>query len=546
MEEIIAVKTSEQKQSTSVTPWTKTEVMYQIYPKSFFDSTGKKGTGDLRGITQKFDYIKNLGVNGIWLSPIFSSPMKDNGYDVSDYCAINPLYGTLEDFDELVREAHQRDLKVMLDFVPNHTSYIHPWFLESSSSRDNPKREWYIWRDPKPDGSPPNNWISVAGGSAWEYHEPTNQYYLHSFLKEQPDLNWWHGEVVEAMKETLRFWLRRGVDGFRMDVFYYLLKDQRFLDEPVNPHYKEGIDHPNEILTHIYSKDQPETLALMGQLADVLDEFENKFMVSETYVDTKRTAEIYTTSQKGLHAPFNFSLIFTRWGAQTYKQAIDEFQDALTNLGRSDHMPVYAIGNHDQSRIARRLGGEKQARIASLLQLTLPGMAFIYYGDEIGMKDVPIPKEKSNDVFGVNRDSQRTPMQWDRSDYAGFSKVAPWLPVSEYYQTRNVWIQERNSISILELYKRLIYMRSSPIFQKGTYERLHLGKEHILAFKRTYDQEEILIALNFSIEEQELVMEDVRGQLLVNTSLNLHPGDGYNLSSFPMFPLEGYVFLIEK
>lgn len=538
----------EKKQQPHIsTPWERNEVVYQIYPKSFFDSSGKKGSGDLRGITQKLDYIRDLGVNAIWLSPIFASPMKDNGYDVSDYYQINPLYGTLEDFEQLLAAVHEQGLKLMLDFVPNHTSFIHPWFLESASSKDNPKRDWYIWTDPKPDGSPPNNWISVAGGSAWEFHEKTGQYYLHSFLKEMPDLNYRNPDVVEAMKDVLRFWLNRGVDGFRMDVAYYLLKDNRFLDEPINPYYRPGIDHPNEYLTHLYSKDQPESLGIMKEFASVLAEFPNKFMVSETYVDIPKTVKIYETSEKGLHAPFNFSLIFAQWGAESYQRVIEEFAHALSLVNVDRAAPVYAIGNHDQSRIATRLKGEKQARVAAMLQLTLPGMSFIYYGDEIGMKDVAIPKGL-NDTFEVSRDPQRSPMQWDDSPNAGFTgpEATPWLPVSPFYRTRNVEVQELDDRSVLHLYRRLIDVHNSPVFQKGRYDRVDVTNSNVLAFKRVYDQEEVVVLLNFSDGKQEIQLEGIKATLLYNTSLSIQSGNGYNLTSFSLSPHEGYVFLIER
>lgn len=483
--------------------WYHQAVMYQIYPRSYKD-TNDDGIGDLQGIIEKLDYIKDLGVSGLWLSPIYPSPMYDNGYDIADYCNIDSQFGTLEQFDELIQKAHQRNLRVMLDFVPNHTSFQHPWFLESKSSKDNPKRDWYIWKDPKSDGSPPNNWITVFNnkeGSAWEWDETTRQYYLHSFFPEQPDLNWRNPEVVQAMHDVLRFWLKRGVDGFRVDVLYYLLKDERFLDEPVNPDYRPGIDHPNEKLKHIYSKDQPETLQLMSEFNAVLDEFQNKFMVSETYVSIPETIKIYTTSARKSHAPFNFHLIFQPFEAKAYKAIIDEFQTGL----QEQDLPVYVLGNHDQSRVATRLGGQQQARLAAMLKLTLPGVPFIYYGDEIGMEDYKeIPPEKRKDSFAeLNRDPERTPMQWNNLSYAGFSSVEPWLPVNPNYKKINVNNQEKNKHSTLFLYKSLLRLRRSlSSLLDGRYIPVATDRDEVLGYIRAFGNEEVLILLNFSNDEK--------------------------------------------
>jgi alpha-glucosidase len=468
--------------------------------------------------------------------------MVDNGYDIADYTDIDPRFGTLEDFDELVQKAHQQNLKVMLDFVPNHTSDQHPWFLESKSSKDNPKRDWYIWKDPKPDGSPPNNWISVfdnAIGAAWQWDEQTKQYYLHSFFPQQPDLNWRNPQVQQAMADVLRFWMNRGVDGFRVDVIYYLLKDERFLDEPVNPNYRPGIDHPNEILSHIYSKDQPDTLKLMGLFNDVLDEFGNKFMVSETYVSIAETIKIYTTSKSRAHAPFNFHLIFQPFEAKAYKAIIDEFQ---TSIAESD-LPVYVLGNHDQSRIATRLGGQAQARIAAMLKLTLPGMPFVYYGDEIGMEDFKdIPDEKRNDKFGaVSRDPQRTPMQWNDSEYAGFSKHEPWLPIHPNYKKINVQAQESDSSSMLSLYKKLLVLRRERIeFIDGRYFGVSVENEPVLAYMRAFGDEQLLILLNFSHEKQTFRLPYETVSMLLNTFLD-EKNPYIKQYSYQLRPYEGVI-----
>lgn len=518
--------------------WFPGSVIYQIYPRSYKDTT-HDGIGDLPGIIEKLDYIKELGVSAIWLSPIYPSPMLDLGYDIADYENIDPMFGTLSDFDHLVAETHRRQLKIMLDFVPNHTSSEHAWFQESRKSKTNPKRNWYIWKDPTQDGSPPNNWISVAGGSAWEFDAKTKQYYMHSFLKDQPDLNWRNPEVVEAMSNVLRFWLKRGVDGFRVDVFYYIFKDERYLDEPKNPDYKPDIDHPNEKLKHIYSKDQPETLEMMARFNDILDEFGNKFMVSETYVTIPETINIYTTSKSGSHAPFNFHLIFQPFEVKAYKSIIDEFQ---TNI-RDEDVPVYVLGNHDQSRIATRLGSEYAARVAAMMKLTLPGTPFIYYGDEIGMEDVVIPPEKRIDTFEVNRDPQRTPMQWDASDYAGFSDVEPWLPISPNYKETNVNNQLHED-SIYTLYKSLLRLRKTlRTIHSGRYIAVHIENESVFGYIRSYGAENVLVVLNFSGEEQIVTLPYHEMKFILNTYLD-HKDPEVKEYTFRLRPHEGWILRV--
>jgi len=524
--------------------WYHHAVMYQIYPRSYRDSN-EDGVGDIGGIIEKLDYIKNLGVSGIWLSPIYPSPMYDNGYDIADYTDIDPIYGSLADFDHLIEEAHKRNLRVMLDFVPNHTSFLHPWFLESKSSRDNPKRDWYIWKDPKPDpangasGSPPNNWITVfdnTPSAAWTWDETTQQYYMHSFFPQQPDLNWRNPEVIHAMGDVLRFWLQRGVDGFRIDVLYYLLKDEKFLDEPENPKYRPGIDHPNEKLVHLYSKDQPDTLKLMSYFNAVLDEFENKFMVSETYVSIPETIKIYATSVRRSHAPFNFHLIFQPFEAKAFKTVIDEFQTGI----QEHDLPIYVLGNHDQSRIATRLGGQQQARLAAMLKLTLPGVPFVYYGDEIGMedyKDLPVEKRKDLFVEG-NRDPERTPMQWNADTFGGFSDVEPWLPINPQYKNIHVNKQEKDEKSMLSLYKSLLRLRRSlSSLLDGRYLPVAIDVEHVFGYIRAYGNEEILVLLNFSNEiqtfqlpyETKLIMNtymDTKSSYIKKYSFFLRPYEG--------------------
>jgi alpha-glucosidase len=330
------------------TVWWKKGIIYQVYPRSFQDSDGD-GVGDLEGIRQRLDYPAWLGVNGIWISPIYPSPMVDFGYDIADYCGIDPHFGTLGDFDRLVAEAHELGLKVILDFVPNHSSDRHPWFIESRASRESPRRDWYIWRDPKPDGGPPNNWISNFGGSAWEFDERTGQYYYHAFLKEQPDLNWRNPAVREAMHEVLRFWMRRGVDGFRVDVLWHLMKDPELRDNPPNPAYQDG--KPDiERLLQTNSADHPDIEGVVRELRAVLDEFPDRVLIGELYLPIERLVAYYGKDLEGAQLPFNFQLIHAAWHAGTIARLVEEYEAALPAGG----WPNWVLGNHDQRLSATR------------------------------------------------------------------------------------------------------------------------------------------------------------------------------------------------
>ncbi|MBI4175523.1 alpha-amylase, partial [Candidatus Berkelbacteria bacterium] len=425
--------------------WSRRAVLYHIYPLSFQDSNGD-GFGDLQGIIDRLDYLNDgtstsLGIEAVWLSPIYTSPMADWGYDVADYEAIDPVFGDLTLFDRLIKEAHRRSIKVMMDFVPNHTSIEHLWFIESRSSRNNPKRDWYIWRDAKPDGSPPNNWLSVFGGPAWTEDLTTGQSYLHTFLPEQPDLNWRNPAVKEAMLNVLQYWLKRGVDGFRTDAIYGLIKDKQFRDDPPNPDYVPGKDDPFIALLHTRSHGQPELGDTLESFCDILGEHEDAFLVSEAYLDIPEMLKLYHACQSHeAHSPFNFNLIGLPWQAGAYRQFIDEFE---AKLDPSD-WPNYVLGNHDRHRLVTRLGLDR-ARLSALIQLTLRGMPIIYYGDELGMKDGEIPAPAERDPwgkrvpgFGFGRDSERTPMQWDGSTNAGFTAGSPWLPIAASSNERNV------------------------------------------------------------------------------------------------------------
>lgn len=484
---------------TQASVWWKTGTIYQIYPRSFKDSN-KDGVGDIKGIIEKLDYIQWLGIDAVWLSPIYPSPMADFGYDIADYTAIHPVFGSIEDFDHLLDEVHQRGMKLILDLVPNHTSDQHPWFLESKSSKDNPKRDWYLWHDAKPDGSAPNNWLAAFGGSAWEWDENTGQYYYHAFLKEQPDLNWRNPQVQEAMFKVMKFWLDKGVDGFRVDVMWHMIKDLQLRDNPINPDYKQHMGTYDQLLP-VYSTDQQEVHTVVASMRKVLDSYTDRMMIGEVYLPINKLVNYYGVSNQGAHLPFNFQLLLLPWNAPQIAAAIDQYEGALPEEG----WPNWVLGNHDQHRIASRVGRD-QARVAAMLLLTLRGTPTIYYGEEIGMRDVPIPFEEVQDPQGLNmpdknlsRDPARTPMQWDNSDYAGFSTIKPWLRVDAAFTRNNVAMQKDDPYAMLSLYRKLIDLRKKePALSLGNYKPIY-SDHQCMAYVRSYvDAPNFLVVLNLS------------------------------------------------
>ena len=478
-----------------VTPWWQTGIVYQIYPRSFQDSNGD-GIGDLNGIAARLDHAAGLGVDAIWISPIFPSPMADFGYDVADYRGVDPMFGSLADFDALLAAAHARNLKVLLDFVPNHTSDRHPWFVESRSSRDDPKRDWYLWHDPKPDGGPPNNWLSRFGGPAWTLDESTGQYYCHSFLAQQPDLNWRNPSVVAAMHDALRFWLGRGVDGFRIDVLWLLIKDDRYRDNPPNPAWQPGGDPFWQFLPE-YVSDRPEMREVARGLRAVFDEYPRRVMIGEIYLPNERLAAYYGAHLDEAQLPFNFQLIGAAWDAGTLARTIRDYEAVLP----PGAWPNWVLGNHDQHRLATRIG-VNQARVAAMLLLTLRGTPTLYYGDEIGMVDGDIPPdlvqdpaEKNNPGLGLGRDPERTPMQWDASPEAGFTTGTPWLPVGEC-GTVNVEAETADPASLLSLYRSLIRLRREhQALSLGDIENVRADGT-VLRYERVHGGERLLVLLN--------------------------------------------------
>jgi alpha-glucosidase len=501
--------------------WWQRGVIYQIYPRSFMDSNSD-GVGDLPGLISKLDYFTALGVDALWLSPIYPSPMKDFGYDISDYTDIHPLFGSLRDFDRLLEEAHARDLKLILDFVPNHTSDAHAWFRESRASRHNAKRDWYLWRDPAPGGGPPNNWLSCFGGSAWQLDPATGQYYYHAFLPEQPDLNWRNPDVVDAMLGVLGFWLDRGVDGFRVDVLWHLVKDEAFRDNPLNPQWREGMD-PYQALIPALTTDLPEVHGIVLKIRRLLEQYTDRVMIGEIYLPLERLVKYYGENLTGAHLPFNFQLVSAPWDAQHLASLIAEYERLLP----PGAWPNWVLGNHDQHRIASRVG-PAQARVAAMLLLTLRGTPTLYYGDEIGMHDVPIAPDRVQDPFerrlpgrGLGRDPERTPMQWSASPHAGFTTGEPWLPIAADYAQRNVESQRTDSRSMLALHRTLIALRRiEPALEVGRYEPFKTDSD-VLAYVRSArkDENSFLVCLNLRPERARLqIPEGLRGGTVVLSS----------------------------
>jgi alpha-glucosidase len=500
------------------TAWWQRGIIYEVYPRSFQD-TDHDGIGDLAGILARLDYLVELGVDVLWIAPIYPSPMADFGYDISDYCGIDPRFGTLADFDRLLKAAHERGLKLILDFVPNHTSIEHPWFLESRSSRLNPKRDWYLWHDAAEDGGPPNNWLSNFGGSGWEWDAITGQYYYHSFLKQQPDVNWRNPDLREAMFKVLRFWLDRGVDGFRVDVMWLLFKDEQFRNNPVNP-----ASHPSspasQRLLPIYNSDRPEVHDLVAKMRSVLDSYGERLLIGEIYLPIHQLVLYYGKDLRGATLPFNFQLIQCPWNADAIAQIIRDYEAALP----SGAWPNWVLGNHDQARIASRVGPE-QARVAAMLLLTLRGTPTLYYGDELGMTNVTIlpqdvhdPAEKNEPGLGQGRDPERTPMPWDSSPSAGFSDAKPWLPLGVEHAQVNVANLLRDQSSALTLYHALIHLRrTNEVLISGGIEGVVADKA-VLHYERRDGDQNFAIFLNFSQEQKATV--SARGQVVVSTHLD--------------------------
>lgn len=481
--------------------WQNVASLYQIYPRSFRDTNGD-GIGDLNGITEKLDYLAWLGVDGIWISPFFTSPMTDFGYDIANYRAADPTFGNLEDFQKLLEKAHALDIKVMIDLVPCHTSDQHPWFQEARSSRDNFKRDYYVWRDGR-NGQEPNNWVSLAGGSSWEFDEQTGQFYLHSFLKTQPDLNWDSPVVRDEIKNVVRFWFDMGVDGMRVDAIWGISKDPESGDDSPN-HDFHGDPEAYGAFIHDHCKMGPHFQEYLHELASVCDEYNDKQMVFEFYPD-EQLGDIWTQYREVIQAHPKSSAFFmehrqndwhgerTGWNLVNYLQAC------------GDNLPFFCVGNHDQPRVRSRLGFER-ARALQFLNLLCPGVSVIYYGDEIGMTNGELTAEDIQDNFSPahsiidSRDLERTPMQWNDTRFAGFSEAKPWLPVNKNRKIVNVTEEKKNCYSILNLQRNLLQLRKNmPIFRDGSLEIIHsTDNGFILGIKRELGAERAYIFINFA------------------------------------------------
>ena len=488
--------------------WWRGAVIYQVYPRSFFDSNND-GIGDLPGVTAKIKYIASLGVDAIWLSPFFTSPMKDFGYDVSDYCDVDPIFGTLADFDELIASAHQHGLKVMIDQVLNHSSDQHPWFVESRSSHDNDKADWYIWADANPDGTVPNNWLSVFGGPAWHWDSRRRQYYLHNFLDSQPDLNFHNPKVIDALLETVEFWLKRGVDGFRLDTANYYYHDIELRNNPPKKEVVEGsigvrLDNPYAYQLHIYDKSRPENIGFLQRLRSLLDQYPGTTTVGEVGCDfALETMAAYTQGQDKLHMCYSFDLL-------THDASMNHIRNTMETIeaGLGDGWPCWSIGNHDVVRVATRWGKNQdivaKSKIFMAMLLTLRGSVCLYQGEELGLPEAELTFDQLVDPFGINfwpefkgRDGCRTPIPWKNEPLGGFTQsIKPWLPIAESQSSMAVSEQEGNRHSVLHAYRDFLHIRRNhPELRYGDIEFLY-NDETTLTFIRSYKGKRIYIAIN--------------------------------------------------
>ncbi len=514
-------------------PWWRSAVFYQIYPWSFQDSNDD-GIGDLQGMQSRLGYLRDgtsasLGVDAIWLSPIYPSPMRDFGYDVSDYVNIDRRFGTLKDFDRLIAEAHHRGIRVIMDFVLNHTSNQHQWFLESRASRFSPKRHWYCWADGKFFRRRPSNWNARFGGSSWTWDPVAGQYYLHSFLKEQPDLNWQDPSLRAAMWDIVRFWLDRGVDGFRLDAINWLGKDMRWPNNPLRLGLR-GYTRQQ----HLYDRDQALCHEVMRELRQVISAYPDVVLIGEAAADTPGgPASFYGQGDDELHLVFDFRLMKSPWRAESFRQFLTRHVPSIPKGG----WPTIVLSNHDQPRHIDRYGTDTnataRARTAALLLLTMPGTPFLYYGEEVGMRngtlryrDLRDPYTKRFWPFRPGRDPARTPMQWDGSAHAGFTTGKPWLPVALDYSQLNVATEASDRRSLWSLYRQLLeFRRASPALHRGAYRVIEGCPPDCLLYERTArtdtgTEERMLIAVNFSQQACAFALgaSSLDGLVLVSTN----------------------------
>ena len=518
--------------------WWESTAVYQVYPRSFQDSDGD-GIGDIPGIISRLDYIKGLGFETIWFSPFFKSPHRDFGYDVSDYYRADPEYGDSVLIDSLIREIHRRDMKVVFDMVLNHTSDQHPWFVESRSSRDNPQSDWYVWRDGQ-DSEPPNNWINALTRSGWNYEPQREQWYYSAFLSFQPDLNWRNPDVKAAMFDMLRYWLDRGVDGFRLDIFNFIYEDEQFQDNPWTLRILPGRDFTKvKGQNRVHNVNHPDNYELAREIRALLDEYENpsRFMVGEVFGNHRALKQFLGKNQDGLNLVFLFDISDFEWEARFFREQIRTFEAFYPY----PYQPVYVFSNHDRPRSISRLGNDLQkARLLALLQYTLRGVPFTYQGEEIGMHTGNIPIAQAKDPLpaaiaemlpgimrnaipvSLNRDNCRTPMQWDGTVHAGFTEegAEPWLPVQNNADSINVEVQEASENSLLQTYQALLRLRSESLPLKwGSLQLQEAGiPDGILSYRRIYRDQEVVVYINFS-EEAQVLPEDGTAAIMVGQVL---------------------------
>ena len=515
-------------------------MIYQIYPRSFADANGD-GIGDLAGIIERLDHVRgtdtSLGVDAIWLSPIYPSPLADFGYDVSDYVDVAAEFGTLHDFDRLVEACHARGLRLIMDLVPCHTSVEHPWFVESRSSRSSAKRDWYMWADPGPDGGPPNNWTCAFGGSAWELDSSTGQYYHHSFYAEQPDLNWRNAEVTRAMHGVLEFWFERGVDGFRVDAVAHAIKDELLRDNPplVRRRPSVSVFGARDKQEPLWNLDRPEVHDVVRGLREVADRHGERVLIGEVYAPLERLASYFGRDDE-FQLAWNFELLHTPWNATEFAVAIER-AEALHPPGV---WPSIAFSNHDNQRHGTRWGRER-TRVAALMLLTLRGVPTIYMGEEIGMVDHrSLPTSVRFDRAG--RDAQRTPMQWEPMPSAGFTSGTPWLPAFDP-EVVSVAAQRDDPASLLSLYRRLIALRRElPALATGTQRSIFGAAPNVLAWTREGVGVRLLVVANLADEPRTANVDRVgrAGRVVVGTGAR--DGEGpYDLARLELGPREGLV-----
>ncbi len=500
--------------------WWRGAVFYQIYPRSFKDTNGN-GVGDLRGIIEKLDYIASLGIDAIWISPFLQSPQADYGYDISDYHAIDPLFGDLDDYRKLLDKSHDLGMKVIMDMVLSHTSAQHPWFAESKQDKTNEKADWYVWADPKLDGTPPNNWLSIFGGPAWQYYPLRGQYYLHNFLKDQPDLNYHNPEVVETILDTCRYWLDFGVDGFRLDVINFCMHDAALRDNPPKDpeHPSSQLEFPDaySMQQHFFDKSRPENLDFMRQIRSLLDEYGERFSLAEIGDDhARRTSAQYTADDTLLHSAYSFELMVNKGPMPPASLFIKNLRDQLLEPGNS--WPSWAFSNHDVVRAPSRWSGQDYghdpdlSKLLPILLCSLRGTAFLYQGDELGLPETPIPYDRLCDPWGLylwpkwqGRDGCRTPMPWTSEvGTAGFTTADhTWLPIPETHLPLSVAAQEKDENSTLSIVRAFLHWRADKkILRIGDIEFMDEYPETLLVFKRMHEGQTMLSAFNLSGKTQ--------------------------------------------